>query len=119
MILIRAAEDEAGQSEILARQKAKEAIQEAERIGKETVAATIVRAESEVAHLKRMSDQKAMKDAMELASSTANRQATLRARAERRLDAVAEHIVERIVNTPRASNKAQKANEEAANETEE
>ena len=96
--LICAAEEEARQIVILAHQSAKELINEAERAGREKVASTLVRAESEIAHLKKVPDQKATQDALELASSTANRQATLRARAERRLDIAAQLIVERSVN---------------------
>jgi hypothetical protein len=77
--------------------KARESIDEAENAGKAKVASTIARAESEIAHLIRASDQKATEQAKELASKTANRQATLRARAERRLDD-AELIIERIVS---------------------
>jgi len=96
--LIKAAEDEARTAKILADQEALRMIDEAEKAGKEVVAKTIARAESEIAHLIRVSDQKATNDAIELASSTANREATLRARAERRLDTVAMQIVERIVS---------------------
>ena len=107
LILVRAAEDEAHKAEILAQKKALEAIQQTESAGKEAIATTLARAESEITHLKRLSDQKATKDALELASSTANRQATLRARAERRLDTVARQIVERIKNAQATDNKEQ------------
>lgn len=79
-----------------ARQEAREKVEAAERAGKEKIASTLARAESEIAHMTRLSDQKATQEAMELASATANRLATLRARAERRLDSVAQTIVERI-----------------------
>jgi len=79
-------------------QKAQETIDEAHKAGKETVSSTLKRAESEIAHLIRASDQKATKEAEELASSTANRLATMRARAERRLDSAAQLILERIVS---------------------
>ena len=105
LILVRAAEDEAHRAEILAQKKAQLAIQETENAGKEAVTTTLARAGSEIAHLKRMSDQKATNDALELASSTANRQATLRARAERRLDQVARQIVERILSAQATSDK--------------
>jgi V/A-type H+-transporting ATPase subunit G/H len=91
------AEEETQQEKLLARTKADEEIGEAENAGKNAIASTIDRAESEIAHLIRMSDQKATEQAKELASKTANRQATQRARAERRLDDAAQLIVERIV----------------------
>ena len=96
--VVRAAEDEARRNRHIAQQSAREAIEEAEFDGKTTVSKTLVRAESEIAHLIRTADQRATEQAKELASKTANRQATLRARAERRLDAAAQLIFERIVN---------------------
>ena len=95
---ISAAEDEARQAKLRAQQNAREAIEEAEKAGREAIASMKIRAESEIAHLKRAADQKAAEQAVELASTTANRQATLRARAEGRLDRAAQLIVERIVN---------------------
>ena len=95
---ICAVEEDAREARLLVEQKAQDAINEAHKEGKDTIASTLERAESEITHLIRASDHKAMGDAMELASSTANRLATLRARAERRLDAAARLIVERIVN---------------------
>jgi V/A-type H+-transporting ATPase subunit G/H len=96
--LICEAEDDAQQARELAQQKAWDLVNETERAGKDTVASTIARAETEIAHLIRVSNQKAMQQAKELASSTANREATQRARAERRLEHAAQLIVERIVN---------------------
>jgi len=93
-----AAEEEARQAISLARQNALEAVEAAQRAGTEAVASTVARAESEIAHLTRAMDHRATESAKELASKTANRQATLRARAGRRLDAAAGLIVERIVN---------------------
>ena len=94
---ICAVEDAARRERFLARQNALEAIEEAENAGKKSVARTLARAETEISHLIRASDQKATDQAKELASKTANRQATLRARAERRLDDAVQLIVERIV----------------------
>ena len=91
------AEDEALQKIQLAKKNASETIQTAQSEGKETIASTLSRAETEIAYFTHTIDQKAMDEAMELASTTANRQATLRARAERRLESVASLIVERIV----------------------
>ena len=95
---ISAAEEEARQSKLVAQQKARESIEAAEKSGKESLAAAYIRAETEVAQLKRAADQKAADQAVELASTTATRQATLRARAEGRIDKAAQLIVERIVN---------------------
>ena len=97
--IVCAAEEEARQAKILAEKKAQELMAEAEKAGKAVVKSTLARAETEIAHLMRASDQKATQEALELASSTANRLATHRARAERRLNEVAEKIYERIVTT--------------------
>ena len=94
-----AAEENARQERLLAQQKAQESVDIVEKAGKETIAATLARAESEIAHMIRLSDQKATQEAAELASTTANRLATQRARAERRLDSAAQLIVERIVKS--------------------
>ena len=94
---ITTVENEARQAKLLAQAKAQEVIEKTIKTGEAAVAATLARAESEVAYLKRQADQKAAEQAVELASTTANRRATLRARAERRLDAAAQRIVERIL----------------------
>ena len=96
--LICVAEEEARLTKQLAEQNAQDLMDKAERVGMEKVASTLARAESEIAHLIRVADQKATSEALELASTTANRLATQRARAERRLEIGAELIVERIVN---------------------
>ena len=96
---IIAAEEEALEIKLLAQKEAQAAIEEAEKTGKEKVAATLASAGEEITHLKRLADQKAAGQAVELASTTANRQATIRARAERRLDETAQMIVERIQNS--------------------
>jgi len=98
IIAIRATEEEARQEIQRAQEAAQQAIEAAHRDGKARVASTITRAEAEIAHLTRAMDNKATDEAMELASSTANRQATLLARADRRLDAAAMLIFERIVS---------------------
>jgi len=91
------AEEDARRAILLTERRAQVAIDEARIAGAETVEATLARADSEIACLMRASDQKATEEARELASSTANRLATMRARAERRLDSAARQIVERIV----------------------
>ena len=95
---ILTAENEAHQIKLLVLQKSQEALDAAEKTGEAGLASTLERAENEIAHLNKISDKKAMTEAAELASTTANRLAALRVRAEKRLDAVARHIVERIVN---------------------
>ena len=91
-------EDEARQAVLRAQQKSFEEIEEAEKTGKESIASMKIRVESEITRLKRAADQQAAHQATELASTTANRQATLQARAEGRIDKAAQLIVERIVN---------------------
>ena len=95
---ICSAEEGARQKRLLAEHKAREAIEAAENVGAEAVARTIARAGSEIAHLTHATDKKVTEEARELASKTANRQAALRARAERRLDDAVQFIFERIVN---------------------
>ena len=94
--MICAAEEEALIAKLRAELQAKEDLEEAHTAGKSDVAKTLARADAEITHLIRVSDQKATEEAKELASSTANRLATLRARAERRLDDAAQYIFERI-----------------------
>ena len=95
---IGAAEAQAQQSIIKAKELAIESIENAGKSGKDSIAKSIAHAEAEIAELTRSSDQKAAEQAMELASATANRTATLRARSESRLDKTAALIAERIVN---------------------
>jgi V/A-type H+-transporting ATPase subunit G/H len=97
--LIRAVEDETRHAKLLAQQNARDAIEEARRFGEDRISKSHARAASEVAHLTRAADQKATDQALELASKTANKQATLRARAERRLESAAKLIVERILKS--------------------
>ena len=95
---ILAAEYEANQVKLIVLNKSKETIENATSEGESIVAATLERAESEIKQLRQASDHKATESAAELASSTANRLATMRARAEKRLDTVAQRIFERIVS---------------------
>ena len=96
--IISQAEEEARKTIQLAQDNANAAIEAAHKSGKDTIASTVARAEYEINHLTQKMDHKATEEAMELASTVANRQATLRARAERRLEAASMIIVERIVN---------------------
>ena len=98
MKYILAAEYEANQVKLIVLNKSKETIEKAKADGEKTVVSTLARAETEIEQLKKASDRKAMESAAELASSTANRLATMRARAEKRLDTVAQRIFERIVS---------------------
>lgn len=95
---ILAAEYEANQVKLLVLNKSKETIEQASADGEKSVAESQSRAENEIEQLRKTSDKKAMEAATELASSTANRLATMRARADRRLDTVAQRIFERIVS---------------------
>ena len=99
LIKVLAAEDEARLAKQEMEDKAERKITETEKAGKKTVSATLERAEVEVTHLIRATDQKATDEAKILASKTANRQATQRARAERLLETAADFIYERIVNS--------------------
>jgi len=97
--IVCAVEEESRAFIMLSKQNSEDAAQKAREDGEASIETTIAKANSEVAHLLRASDQKAMESAQELASSTANKLATQRARAERRLDSAAQYIVERIVNS--------------------
>jgi len=96
---INDAEETARQAKLLAQRNAQEAIEDAISAGKEAIASTLTRAEAEIAHMRRLTDQKAQEQALELASTTANRRAAMLARAERLLDGASQMIVERIMNT--------------------
>ena len=95
---ILVAENEANQVKLIILNKSKESIEAAKAEGEKSVVQTVARAEAEIEQLQKSSDRKAMESASELASSTANRLATMRARAEKRLDTVAQRIFERIVD---------------------
>ena len=95
---ILAAEYEANQVKLIILNKSKESIEQAKQEGEESIASSLNRAKHEIEQLQKASDRKAMEAAAELASSTANRLATMRARADKRLDTVAQRIFERIVS---------------------
>ena len=98
MKYILAAEYEANQVKLIVLNKSKDSIEQAKQEGEESVASSLERAKIEIEQLRKISDRKATEAAAELASSTANKAATMRARAEKRLDTVAQRIFERIVN---------------------
>jgi len=95
---ILAAEYEANQVKLIILNKSKESLESAQKEGEESVTTTLERAKVELEHLRKNSDRKAMEAAAELANSTANRLATMRARAEKRMDIVAQRIFERIIS---------------------
>ena len=95
---ILTAEFEANQVKLIVHKRSIESVERVKAESEKTVAASKLKAETEIEHLKKTTDQKAMEYAAELASTTANRLATMSARAEKRLDTVAQRIFERIVN---------------------
>ena len=92
------AEEDAYIEKLEIEKKAQLAIDETIKSGEESIAATLARAEVESIHFQRAADQKATDEARDKASRTANRQAMLRAKAERLLDTATNYIYERIVN---------------------
>lgn len=95
---IALAEEKARQIKAAAAAEAKKAVQEAEEAVKLMIAAANGKAEAEIKQLVRKADEKAKEDAGALASNTRNREAAMKARAERKMDEVVDGIVERIVN---------------------
>lgn len=96
---VREAEERAMQIKTEAAQSAAEAIEAAEADGKAAVEAALNRAREELKSLRSKSDEKATQEAEALAATTKGREATMRTRAEARLDQAASLIVERIVNS--------------------
>ena len=94
---IALAEEKARQIRAAAGTEAKKSLQAAEDAVAAMVAAAEDRAETEIRELTRRADEKAKEEAVSLAASTRNREATMRARAGRKLEQVADGIVERIV----------------------
>ena len=95
---IALAEEKARQIRAAAQAEAKKSVQEAEDAVKVMFAAADGKAEAEIKELIRKADEKAKEDAGVLASNTRNRQAAMKARAERKMELVVDKIVERIVN---------------------
>ena len=96
---VREAEERARQIKLEATQAAAEAIEAAERDGKEAVEAALNKARDELRTLRSKSDEKATQDAEALAATTKDRESVMRTRAEAKLDQAASLIVERIVNS--------------------
>ena len=95
---ISLAEEKARQIRAAAGTEAKKALKEAEDAAAAMVAEANERAETEIKELTRNADLKAKEDAVALAASTRNREAGMKARAERKMEQVVGKIVERIVN---------------------
>jgi len=96
---IREAEERAKKYKAEAGLQAKREVAAAEAAGKAAVEAARKKAIEELATLNAKADEKAKAEAMELAASTENRKASLRVRAESRLEQAADLIVERIVSS--------------------
>ena len=95
---IALAEEKARQIRSAAGTDAKKALREAEDAVAAMIAAAEEKADGEIREMTRKADEKAKEDAAVLASSTRNREATMKAHAERKMEEVADRIVERIVN---------------------
>lgn len=92
------AEYEANQVKLIVLNKSNESVAATKTECDKKLQETLARAKSEIEQLQKTTDRRAMDAAAELASSTANRLATMKARAEKRLDTVATRIFERIVS---------------------
>ena len=95
---IALAEEKARQIRAAAQTEAKQALQAAGEAAQAASAAAMDKAEGEIRDLIRKADEKAKEDAGVLASNTRNRQAAMKARADRKMEQVVDMIVERIVN---------------------
>ncbi len=96
---ISKAEENAKKRKAEAALEAKRSVTAAETAGKAAMEAARKKAVEELATLNAKADGKAKADAMELASNTENKKASLRVRAESRLAQAADLIVERIVSS--------------------
>lgn len=97
MDAIALAEEKARQIKLSAAQDAKKSIQQAQDAAKIAIAAAEGKADAEVKELKRKADEKATEDAQVLASTTRNRRAAMKARADKKFDEAVSMVVERIV----------------------
>lgn len=95
---IALAEEKARQIRAAAATEAKKKVQEAENAVALMIAGAEGKAEAEIRDLTHKADEKAKEDAAALASTTRNRQAAMKARADRKMEQVVDGIVERIVN---------------------
>lgn len=92
------AEEKARQLRAAAQAEARKSVQEAEQAVTVMIAAAEGKADAELRELTRKADEKAKEDAGVLASTTRNREAAMKARADRKMEQVVDGIVERIVN---------------------
>ena len=95
---IALSEEKARQIRSAAGTDVKKALREAEDAAAAMIAAAEEKADAEIKELTRKADEKAKENAAALAASTRNREAAMRAHAEKRMERVADGIVERIVN---------------------
>lgn len=95
---IALAEEKARQIKAAAQAEASRSIREAEEAVQTMIDTANSKAEEEIRELVRKADEKAKSDAAILASNTRNREAAMKARAERKMNEVADRIVERIVS---------------------
>lgn len=96
---IAAIEAEAKATVANAQAKAKQMLADAELAGKAAIEAAQTKAGSELAELRLKTDEKTATDTQKLAEGQDSQAAALRVKAEKRLDAAAALIVERIVNS--------------------
>ena len=94
---IALAEEKARQIRAAAEQEAKKLLEQTKAAGEIAVATAESRAENEVRELMRRGDEKAREDAQLLASTTRNRRAAMKARAERETEQAVALVTERIV----------------------
>ena len=95
---IALAEEKARQIKAAAAADAKKSVQEATEAVQLMIATANGKAQAEIKELVRKADEKAKEDAGVLASNTRNREAAMKARAERKMEQAVDKIVERIVN---------------------
>lgn len=97
MDAIALAEEKARQIKQSAAQDAKRALRETQDEAKVMLAAAEAKADEELKQLQRRADEKATEDAQVLASTTRNRRAAMKARADKKFDEAVSMVVERIV----------------------
>ena len=96
---IQAAEEQAKREKADAQAAAQRAVAAAEKAAEEAMKAALQRAETELAALMKATEAKAEENAGELSQNTANKCAAIRAHAEKNLDAAAQYIVRRVVDS--------------------
>lgn len=81
-----------------AKADAKQMLADVKNQGETAIAAAVARAESELVELRKKSEEKAESNSGQILGNSENKKAVIRAKAEARLEAAADIIVERIVN---------------------